>query len=265
MIETKKLIDNIKEYIKGQEVPSQIKEMIEKSYSEYEIAYKKFIANIGIIIKGNKELEEKLARIKQCADREYEEDKMATREMANSVFEHKLNRMQEKNIILIRNFVEEEFEEDEEEAKNSVSFEKENQNCAVGIRESVVSEIDSSAKGVITKVRNYIPKTKENEKYIENLEKILKMEVNKILSKAKGKMSEEVIEELRNLDEKVEQEVFERYQAQKEIKAKRTTRANFVEGLAVKVDSEEALKRVIEEQQKETALSIYKENWWEGK
>ena len=114
MIETKKLIDNIKEYIKGQEVPSQIKEMIEKSYSEYEIAYKKFIANIGIIIKENKELEEKLARIKQCADREYEEDKMATREMANSVFEHKLNRMQEKNIILIRNFVEEEFEEDEE-------------------------------------------------------------------------------------------------------------------------------------------------------
>ena len=53
------------------------------------------------------------------------------------------------------------------------------------------------------------------------------MEVSKILSRAKGKIPEEVIEELRNLDEKVEQKVFERYRAQKEIKAKRTTRANF--------------------------------------
>lgn len=276
----KQIVEKIRNYINKQKLPLRVKEMIEKIYLDYEDSYKSYLSNIQII-SDNEKMKTELNNIASFAKREYEDDKSSTKEIEDLAFEVKINKLEEEISSIIVSLQGEEINtligtnnenENTEEIKvnairQHLDFSKENKNCAVEIRESVVSEIESSKKALITRIQSSIPKNEENVDYINHARVEFENEVNLILNKAKLQIPTEIESELKILDDKIIEDVINMYNQEHSISEGKqqntieSKRKNFVEGLQEEIDEDEVLKKVLEEQQIQTALSIKEEEY----
>ena len=271
----KQIIEKIRNYINEQKLPLGVKKIIENIYLDYEDSYRGYLSNIQRII-NNEKMQTELNHIASFARREYEDDKSSTKEIEDLAFEAKINKMKEEISSIIVNLQREEVNtlkginnenENEEESKvntirKHLDFSKENKNCAVEIKGSVISEIESSKKTLITRIQSNIPRNEENAAYINHARVAFENEVNLILNKAKLQIPTEIESELKILDNKIIEDVIDMYNKEHAISegeqenAIELKRKNFVEGLQKEVDEDKAFKKVLKELQKQTALSI---------
>ena len=271
----KQIVEKIRNYIIEQKLPLRVREMIEKIYLDYEDSYKRYLSNIQRIINHEK-MQTELNNIASFARREYEDDKTSTKEIEDLAFETKINKSKEEissiivslqregtNTLISTNSEDEKKEESRADAiKKHLDFSKENKNCAVEIRESVISEIESSKKTLITRIQSSIPRNEENVTYINYAREAFENEVNLILNKAKLQIPTEIESELKILDDKIIEDVIDMYNQENVLSEGEqentieSKRKNFVEGLQEEIDEDEAFKKVLEEQQRQTALSI---------
>ncbi len=276
----KQIVEKIRNYINKQKLPLRVKEMIEKIYLDYEDSYKSYLSNIQII-SDNEKMKTELNNIASFAKREYEDDKASTEEIEDLAFEVKINKLEEEISSIIVSLQGEELNtligtnnenENTEEIKvnairQHLNFSKENKNYAVEIRESVVSEIESSKKALIIRIQSSILKNEENVAYINHARVEFENEVNLILNKAKLQIPTEIESELKILDDKIIEDVINMYNQEHSISEGKqqntieSKRKNFVEGLQEEIDEDEVLKKVLEEQQRQTALSINEEEY----
>lgn len=276
----KQIVEKIRNYINKQKLPLRVKEMIEKIYLDYEDSYKSYLSNIKII-SDNEKMKTELNNIASFAKREYEDDKASTEEIEDLAFEVKINKLEEEISSIIVSLQGEELNtligtnnenENTEEIKvnairQHLNFSKENKNYAVEIRESVVSEIESSKKALIIRIQSSILKNEENVAYINHARVEFENEVNLILNKAKLQIPTEIESELKILDDKIIEDVINMYNQEHSISEGKqqntieSKRKNFVEGLQEEIDEDEVLKKVLEEQQRQTALSINEEEY----
>lgn len=270
----KQIIEEVRNYVNQQKMPLRIKKIIENIYLDYEGAYKKYLTNIQGTIFDNEKMQAELNNIASFARREYEDDKSSTKEIEDLAFEVKINKMKEEISSIIESLQIEEINalvstNDENKEKDKVDtirkhldFSKENKNCALEIRGSIISEIESSEKTLITRIQKNIPRNKENDVYINHARVAFENEVNLILNKTKLQLPTEMESELKALDDKIIGEVIEMYNsehAMSEGKQEHTIelkRKNFLGGLQEEIDEDEAFRKVLEEQQRQTALSI---------
>ena len=201
----KQIVEKIRNYINKQKLPLRVKEMIEKIYLDYEDSYKSYLSNIQII-SDNEKMKTELNNIASFAKREYEDDKASTEEIEDLAFEVKINKLEEEISSIIVSLQGEELNtligtnnenENTEEIKvnairQHLNFSKENKNYAVEIRESVVSEIESSKKALIIRIQSSILKNEENVAYINHARVEFENEVNLILNKAKLQIPTEI-------------------------------------------------------------------------
>ncbi len=276
----KQIVEKIRNYINKQKLPLRVKEMIEKIYLDYEDSYKSYLSNIQII-SDNEKMKTELNNIASFAKREYEDDKASTEEIEDLAFEVKINKLEEEISSIIVSLQGEELNtligtnnenENTEEIKvnairQHLNFSKENKNYAVEIRESVVSEIESSKKALIIRIQSSILKNEENVAYINHARVEFENEVNLILNKAKLQIPTEIESELKILDDKIIEDVINMYNQEHSISEGKqqntieSKRKNFVERLQEEIDEDEVLKKVLEEQQRQTALSINEEEY----
>ena len=276
----KQIVEKIRNYINKQKLPLRVKAMIEKIYLDYEDSYKSYLSNIKII-SDNEKMKTELNNIASFAKREYEDDKASTEEIEDLAFEVKINKLEEEISSIIVSLQGEELNtligtnnenENTEEIKvnairQHLNFSKENKNYAVEIRESVVSEIESSKKALIIRIQSSILKNEENVAYINHARVEFENEVNLILNKAKLQIPTEIESELKILDDKIIEDVINMYNQEHSISEGKqqntieSKRKNFVEGLQEEIDEDEVLKKVLEEQQRQTALSINEEEY----
>lgn len=276
----KQIVEKIRNYINKQKLPLRVKEMIEKIYLDYEDSYKSYLSNIQII-SDNEKMKTELNNIASFAKREYEDDKASTEEIEDLAFEVKINKLEEEISSIIVSLQGEELNtligtnnenENTEEIKvnairQHLNFSKGNKNYAVEIRESVVSEIESSKKALIIRIQSSILKNEENVAYINHARVEFENEVNLILNKAKLQIPTEIESELKILDDKIIEDVINMYNQEHSISEGKqqntieSKRKNFVEGLQEEIDEDEVLKKVLEEQQRQTALSINEEEY----
>ena len=91
--------------------------------------------------------------------------------------------------------------------------------------------------------------------------------MNLILNKAKLQIPTEIESELKILDDKIIEDVINMYNQEHSISEGKqqntieSKRKNFVERLQEEIDEDEVLKKVLEEQQRQTALSINEEEY----
>ncbi len=269
-METRQTINEVRKYINKQKMPQEIKKIVEEIYREYEYAYREYLSELERIIENSARGLEELNNIGSYARREYEEDKATTNEMEELVFEAKINKIQEdilekirseseraknkkklENLIPILNEGEIEQQEDGKFIRSDINFSRENYECALQIRESVVSEIESSKKNLIFRVTKNIPQSGENLDYINYAKRAFENEVDLILNKAKMQLPTKVKGELDLLDNKIVEDVINIYRKynrnQEEIADTTTQRKEFADGLKVEVNVDETMQRMKEE------------------
>lgn len=272
----KQIIEKIRNYISEQKLPLGVKKIIENIYLDYEDSYRRYLSNIRRI-SDNEKMQMELSYIASLARRECEDDRDSTKEIEDLVFETKINKMKEEISSIIVGLQREEFNtlivtnnenENEEESKiNNIrkylDFSKENKNCALEIKGSVISEIESSERTLITRIQSSIPRNEENAAYYINHARVaFENEINLILNKAKLQIPTEIEGELKMLDNKIIEDVIDIYNQEHALSKREQENAielkrkNFVEGLQKEVDEDKAFKKVLEEQQRQTALSI---------
>lgn len=272
MEEGRIIIEKIRSYINEQKIPPRVKKLIEDIYRDYEDAYISYLSNMQRIIYNNDKLSVELNNIESYAKNDYENDIVSTNELVDMIFQSKINEIREEISNIVNEIqmkkdnsktdLEEEREEERNYIKKYTSFSSRNKDYAMEFKESVVAEIESSRKLLITKIQNNIPKSNENATYIEHARTVFENEVNLILSKAKLQLPSEIKSELDLLDDRIIGEVINIYITEhEESKEQEETtltiqRDNFISELKENVNEKEALKKVLEEQQRQTSLEI---------
>lgn len=267
-MEERQIIEKIRRYLDGQNLPKEVNEIVENIYLDYEDAYKKYLASIGRIVENNQELSVMLNNILSYAKRDYEEDKYSTKELKELAFEAKRNNMKEKiSNILISIFATEKSkkmkdddsnkaEEQEKEdisLKRQMKFQRENKECVEEIRESVVSEIQSSKKSLIMKIEVNIAKGIREKAYIEHAKQVFENEVNLILNKAKLELPTIAKEKMDLFDEKIVADIIEIYRNERSVEIEKehyieTQRDKFVGKLKAETNENVAIRNIQEKQ-----------------
>lgn len=272
MEEGRIIIEKIRSYINEQKIPPRVKKLIEDIYRDYEDAYISYLSNMQRIIYNNDKLSVELNNIESYAKNDYENDIVSTNELVDMIFQSKINEIREEISNIVNEIqmkkdnsktdLEEEREEERNYIKKYTSFSSRNKDYAMEFKESVVAEIESSRKLLITKIQNNIPKSNENATYIEHARTVFENEVNLILSKAKLQLPTEIKNELDILDDRIINDTIRIYdnehkvlkEQQKSYSTKQ--REDFAAGLKRNINEEEALRKVLEEQQRQTSLEI---------
>lgn len=264
-MEEKQLINKVRKYINEQKMPQKIKDLVKDTYIDYESAYKTYLANLEKMLENDAGLLQELNNIVSYAKRDCEEDKAATREMEELVFEAKINNLQEEALAIIRNMAEQEKkkksletskpdldaekEKEENESqtiRKGLNFSKENRECALQIKESVIAEIESSKRNLISKVTRNIPQNSGNLDYINYTKKSFENEVTLILSRAKMQLPITIKDEFDLLDEKIIEDIIkiymEMHRSQEDNMSMAMQREKFATELRAKVDSNETVE-----------------------
>lgn len=267
-MENRQLIKNIIKYINEQRISQEIKNVIRDTYIDYEDAYKRYLSNLEKEIGNDSKLLFELDNIASYAKREYEGDKASTKEIDDMFFEAKIDNMKEHILATMRNMLEneehtetskglkpildtEEEKDDSQFIRKCINFSKDNRDYALQIKESVVFEIETSKKNIISKVTKNIPQKEINLEYINYATRAFENEVNIILNKAKIKVPTTIKEELDSLDDKIVSDIIDMYTNEMHGKNnEKEQREEFIADLKVKVDEGEAVKKVLEEQKK---------------
>lgn len=267
-MEERQIIEKIRRYLDGQNLPKEVNEIVENIYLDYEDAYKKYLASIGRIVENNQELSVMLNNILSYAKRDYEEDKYSTKELKGLAFEAKRNNMKEKisNIVISIFAAEkskkmkdddsnkaEEQEKEDISLKRQMKFQRENKECVEEIRESVVSEIQSSKKSLIMKIEVNIAKGIREKAYIEYAKQAFENEVNLILNKAKLELPTIAKEKMDLFDEKIVADIIEIYRNERSIEIEKehyieTQRGKFVGELKAEINENVAIRNIEEKQ-----------------
>lgn len=267
-MEERQIIEKIRRYLDGQNLPKEVNEIVENIYLDYEDAYKKYLASIGRIVENNQELSVMLNNILSYAKRDYEEDKYSTKELKELAFEAKRNNMKEKisNIVISIFAAEkskkmkdddsnkaEEQEKEDISLKRQMKFQRENKECVEEIRESVVSEIQSSKKSLIMKIEVNIAKGIREKAYIEYAKQAFENEVNLILNKAKLELPTIAKEKMDLFDEKIVADIIEICRNERSIEIEKehyieTQRGKFVGKLKAEINENVAIRNIEEKQ-----------------
>ena len=267
-MEERQIIEKIRRYLDGQNVPQEINEIVENIYLDYEEAYKKYLTSIGSIVGNNQKLSIMLNNIVSYAKKDYEEDKYSINRLKELAFEAKCNNMKEKiSNILISMFATkkskkmkdndlnetEEKEKKDINLKNKMKFQKENEECIKEIREIVVSEIQSSKKALIMKIEFNIENEIEEKAYIEHAKQIFEDEVNLILNKATLELPAITKKEINLFDEKIVADTIEMCTNERNIASEQehyigTQRDKFVGELKANINENAAIRNIQEKQ-----------------
>ena len=247
-MEERQIIEKIRRYLDGQNLPKEVNEIVENIYLDYEDAYKKYLASIGRIVENNQELSVMLNNILSYAKRDYEEDKYSTKELKELAFEEKSKKMKDDD----SNKAEEQEKEDIS-LKRQMKFQRENKECVEEIRESVVSEIQSSKKSLIMKIEVNIAKGIREKAYIEYAKQAFENEVNLILNKAKLELPTIAKEKMDLFDEKIVADIIEICRNERSIEIEKehyieTQRGKFVGKLKAEINENVAIRNIEEKQ-----------------
>lgn len=191
-MEIKDLLERIEKLVNNQKMPQEIKKLVDEIYINYNSAYKRFLANIQLTIQNNEIYKIQLEDIISYTNKDYENDIETSYEIEQASYLIKLEYMLDNiknvinNIIKNKEIAKEstEKQKDDEIIKKSAIIDVENSRCAQQIKESIISEIESSKDALIMKLSN-IELNSNKDEFLMEIEVIKNKVIEKLMPKIK--------------------------------------------------------------------------------
>lgn len=258
------LLQNIKRLLNEDKIPKEITDIIDRIYLDYNDAYRNCLSNISHLVEENPKLMEELSHITSYMSRDYEEDIECNREIEEIAYCSKKEKNYEDIQIVIRNLVAQrgdknradgeslraiidvdEIEEDEESKtiQRNVNNDVINTEFCREIKGSILSEIDSSRKILISKLFNIskqVDVTYVKDKFSNEVEIIKNSIQDKLFISVKESLNEHDIDIANKI-----YSLYIQYIKENENEVALSTREKFVRGLQFKVDEQKAVKEQI--------------------
>lgn len=282
-MEKQELLKKIEMVIKKQTLSKEVKEAVNKTYIEYQDAYRALLSNIERAIGNEQKYLTELNHIVDYMKYDCEEDREMSIEMGNASYAIKIDAMLENvingmNTILSREEREKSYpkleaiidteelteeekarrdeQEKEESIRKSVTTTVSNVYCAKEIVGSIISEVGSSKDSLMRKVSTSM-KNAPNIDYIKFSQEEFKKEIETIVKEAKEKLTVQIKEALDAQDSSIANEIIAIYNQYKETSKELTQREKFSATLQAKVNPEEAIRKIQETtQEKETTRGL---------
>lgn len=243
-MEKQDLLEKIRNLIKKQQLPKEIKKNIDEIYKEYYDVYQKFLSNI----EGREKLKADLDYIKDYMNKDYEEDRDTTYEVGEISYLIKLDEMAENITTTINKIIDDRgiCDKHNEKIQENAKTELENKKCSQIITVSIISGIDSSKKALMMRISNI--EEEKNNSAIEQSKDEFSKKIDQIINKVKLELTTNIKNALNKQDITIGEMVINLYhQYIEENKQKSNNKEKFKASLHVEVNTAE----VIEKGQKE--------------
>lgn len=194
-----------KKILNQKKLPSEIIELVEKIYVEYQEVYKKFIQSYKLLYSDTdgKQLEY-IHIIDGCMEKDYQEDKKSTETVMLMEYEIKKERLENVlNIVTKKMYKDEKYGQNQEYKKDFEESDNKRENFIYTsiIRNSVLSEIGSSKAVLLQKLKTLnVPSNPEYMYAIRRAQNVFESDLNLITNQATIRLQQ--VEEVLNGDDK---------------------------------------------------------------
>lgn len=244
-MERQELLKKIRELIKKQRLPKEIKKVVDKVYNEYHDTHNELLSQIKQLVGDNKKAIADLNSIQKYMNKDDEENKNTSYEVEEVCYFLKMEILLadiENRINNMLNGREERKEKEEEETDT------ENKKCTQMIVISIISEISSSKKALLMRLSN-VTGLKDRSDIKQKIDKFSE-KINHMLNTTKLELTPKIKQILDKEEIEIEKAVFDLYHQYKKIKGT-NSKEKFVDSLHVEVKQQEAIEKLKKEQGKE--------------
>lgn len=253
-MERQELLKKVRELIKKQRLPKEIKKMVDKVYKEYHNAHSELLSQIKQLVGDNKKAIADLNYIQNYINKEDEENKGTSYEVEEVSYFLKMEMLLadiEKRISNMLNGREEREEKEEEEEETDT----ENKKCTKMIVISIISEISSSKKALLMRLSN-VEGLKDRSDIKQKIDEFSE-KINNMLNTTKLELAPKIEQILETEEIEIRKTVFDLYHQYKKINEpnNKEKKEKFVDSLHVEVKQQEAIERLPKEQGKEEEKS----------
>lgn len=262
----KTLLRNVQKIFNEEKTAKEITQLINRIYRDYNDSYRNCLSNVGRIVDGNPKLMEELNNIAVYMKKDYEEDLENIKEIEEISFCDKKDKMLEHMEIVIVNLINQrnsankhnetlqpildvdeiktEESEEREIIQNNINNHIINAEFCKRVVGSILSEIDSSKKSLISKLSGI--KTQVDIDYAKN---IFISEVDLIEDRIRSEFNYQIKDLINAQDICIANKIYSLYAEyiqQNEIDKGLSQRAKFLEDLHVEVNEMQAIKKADE-------------------
>lgn len=256
-MERQELLKKIRELIKKQRLPKEIKKMVDKVYKEYHNTHNELLSQIKQLVGDNKKAIADLNYIQNYINKEDEENKGTSYEVEEVSYFLKMEMLLadiEKRISNMLNGREERKEKEEEEEEKE-EIDTENKKCTKMIVITIISEISSSKKALLMRLSN-VKGLKDRSDIKQKIDEFSE-KINNMLNTTKLELTPKIEQILETEEIEIRKAVFDLYHQYKKINEpnNKEKKEKFVASLHVEVKQQEAIERLPKEQEKEEEKS----------